>query len=119
MRSLRLRGQTGNGLNLDDGSSGTFMLDESSSIFELEASEAIDGGSDSNFEINLEDSSGMVEDGDFALDAEMIVDDGSDSLAGSGDDELVEEFFAVSVERRITHPCVLAITDAARGQLFG
>jgi LysR family transcriptional activator of nhaA len=33
-------------------------------------------------------------------------------------DELVEEFFAVSVERRITHPCVLAITDAARGQLF-
>jgi LysR family transcriptional activator of nhaA len=32
--------------------------------------------------------------------------------------ELVEEFYAVSVERRITHPCVLAITDAARGQLF-
>ncbi len=34
-------------------------------------------------------------------------------------DELVEEFYAVSVERRISHPCVLAITDAARGQLFG
>jgi LysR family transcriptional activator of nhaA len=34
-------------------------------------------------------------------------------------DELVDEFFAVSVERRITHPCVVAITDAARGQLFG
>ena len=34
-------------------------------------------------------------------------------------DELVEEFFAVSVERRITHPCVVAITDAARGELFG
>lgn len=33
-------------------------------------------------------------------------------------DELVEEFYAVSVERRISHPCVLAITDAARGQLF-
>ena len=33
-------------------------------------------------------------------------------------DELVEEFFAVSVERRVTHPCVMAITDAARGQLF-
>lgn len=32
--------------------------------------------------------------------------------------ELVEEFFAVSVERRITHPCVAAITHAARGQLF-
>jgi len=34
-------------------------------------------------------------------------------------DELVDEFFAVSVERRITHPCVVAITDAARGRLFG
>ncbi len=32
--------------------------------------------------------------------------------------ELVEEFYAVSVERRISHPCVQAITDAARGQLF-
>jgi len=34
-------------------------------------------------------------------------------------DELVEEFYAVSVQRRISHPCVLAITDAARGQLLG
>jgi LysR family transcriptional activator of nhaA len=34
-------------------------------------------------------------------------------------EELREEFFAVSVERRITHPCVVAITAAARGQLFG
>ncbi len=33
-------------------------------------------------------------------------------------DEMVEEFFAVSVERRITHPCVAAITQAARGQLL-
>ena len=32
--------------------------------------------------------------------------------------ELVEEFYAVSVERRITHPCVAAITQAARDQLF-
>jgi len=32
--------------------------------------------------------------------------------------ELVEEFFAISVERRITHPCVAAITQAARGQLL-
>jgi len=31
----------------------------------------------------------------------------------------VAEFYPVSVERRISHPCVLAITDAARGQLFG
>ena len=29
---------------------------------------------------------------------------------------LVEEFFAISVERRITHPCVVAITRAARLQ---
>ena len=34
-------------------------------------------------------------------------------------DELSEEFFAVSVERRITHPCVVAITTAARSTLFG
>jgi len=27
---------------------------------------------------------------------------------------LVEEFFAISVERRISHPCVAAITHAAR-----
>ena len=33
-------------------------------------------------------------------------------------DELVEEFYAVSVERRIKHPCVAAITQAARDQLF-
>lgn len=34
-------------------------------------------------------------------------------------DELVEEFYAISVERRISHPCVAAITNAARGALFG
>lgn len=33
-------------------------------------------------------------------------------------DELIEEFYAVSVERRITHPCVVAITSVARDQLF-
>lgn len=33
-------------------------------------------------------------------------------------EELVEEFHAISTERRITHPCVAAITDAARDQLF-
>jgi LysR family transcriptional activator of nhaA len=33
-------------------------------------------------------------------------------------DDLVEEFYAVSIERRITHPCVAAITQAARGRLF-
>jgi len=33
-------------------------------------------------------------------------------------EELVEEFYAVSVERRIKHPAVAAITQAARGRLF-
>ena len=33
-------------------------------------------------------------------------------------EEIVEEFFAISVERRITHPCVVAITKAARDRLF-
>ncbi len=32
--------------------------------------------------------------------------------------EVMEEFFAISVERRITHPCVTAITEAARNRLF-
>lgn len=32
--------------------------------------------------------------------------------------EVVEEFFGISVERRITHPCVRAITEAARNELF-
>lgn len=32
--------------------------------------------------------------------------------------EVVDEFFAISVERRITHPCVIAITNAARNKLF-
>lgn len=34
-------------------------------------------------------------------------------------DDLVEEFYAISVERRITHPCVVAITEAARGRFPG
>jgi len=32
--------------------------------------------------------------------------------------EIIEEFFAISVERRVTHPCVVAITEAARDRLF-
>jgi LysR family transcriptional activator of nhaA len=32
--------------------------------------------------------------------------------------ELVEEFYAISVERRITHPAVAEITAAARSELF-
>jgi len=32
--------------------------------------------------------------------------------------EIADEFFAISVERRVSHPCVVAITRAARSQLF-
>jgi len=33
-------------------------------------------------------------------------------------DELAEEFYALSAERRITHPAVAAIRNAARHALF-
>ncbi|HPG77904.1 MAG TPA: transcriptional activator NhaR [Piscinibacter sp.] len=33
-------------------------------------------------------------------------------------DGVEEHFYAISIERRITHSCVLAITRAARGELF-
>ncbi len=33
--------------------------------------------------------------------------------------EVKERFYAISVERRITHPAVLEITEAARSELFG
>ena len=32
--------------------------------------------------------------------------------------EIIEEFFAISVERRVSHPCVVAIAEASRTQLF-
>jgi LysR family transcriptional activator of nhaA len=51
------------------------------------------------------------------LDAEVMAQFGAVKIGQT--DELVEEFFAISVERRITHPCVVAITDGARGRLFG
>ena len=51
-----------------------------------------------------------------ALEADTRAQYGVELLGRS--DELSEEFFAVSVQRRITHPCVVAITDSARGQLF-
>lgn len=50
------------------------------------------------------------------LEAETVAHYGVEVIGRS--DELIEEFFAVSVERRITHPCVAAITQAARGRLF-
>jgi len=50
------------------------------------------------------------------LEAETVAHYGVEVIGRS--DELVEEFYAVSVERRITHPAVAAITRAARGRLF-
>ncbi|MDZ7937536.1 MAG: transcriptional activator NhaR [Rhodoferax sp.] len=51
------------------------------------------------------------------MEADIVEQFGVEVIGHS--DELVEEFFAVSVERRITHPCVAAMTTAARDQLFG
>ncbi len=50
------------------------------------------------------------------LEQEICAEHGVDVLGRTTD--LVEEFFAISVERRITHPCVEAITSRARDQLF-
>lgn len=50
------------------------------------------------------------------LEAETCEQYGVEVLGRS--DELVEEFFAITVERRITHPCVVAITRAVRGKLL-
>lgn len=46
------------------------------------------------------------------LDAETIAQYGVEVIGHT--DELIEHFFGISVERRITHPCVAAITDSAR-----
>lgn len=50
------------------------------------------------------------------LEAETCAQYGVEVLGRS--DELIEEFYAISVERRVTHPCVVAITNAARTQLL-
>jgi len=51
------------------------------------------------------------------LEAETVQQYGVRVLGRS--DELVDEFFAISVERRVTHPCVVAITQAARRDFLG
>jgi LysR family transcriptional activator of nhaA len=51
------------------------------------------------------------------VEAEVCAQFGVEALGRSS--ELVEDFYAISVERRIRHPCVAAITSAARGKLFG
>ena len=50
------------------------------------------------------------------VDAETSAQYGVERLGAS--DEMVEDFYAISVERRIKHPCVAAITQSARLDLF-
>ena len=50
------------------------------------------------------------------LEEETTAQFGVEVIGRSSD--LVEEFFAISIERRITHPCVVAITKAAKADLF-
>ena len=50
------------------------------------------------------------------VDDETIAQYGVELLGRS--DEMVEDFYAISVERRIKHPCVAAITQSARLELF-
>lgn len=54
--------------------------------------------------------------GPTILEAEIKTQYGVKTLGRTED--IVEEYFAISVERRITHPCVVAITGAARDRLF-
>lgn len=51
-----------------------------------------------------------------ALQAETETQYGVQAIGRS--EELVEQLFAISVERRISHPCVVAITSSARGGLL-
>ncbi|CAG9166134.1 transcriptional activator NhaR [Cupriavidus respiraculi] len=55
--------------------------------------------------------------GPTVLERDIEKQNGVRALGATPDVE--EEFFAISVERRITHPCVTAITEAARKELFG
>jgi LysR family transcriptional activator of nhaA len=54
--------------------------------------------------------------GPSVLDREIERQYGVEQLGAAP--EVVEEFFAISVESRITHPCVTAICTAARRDLF-
>ena len=46
-------------------------------------------------------------------------DTASQTLMFVGDKDVTERYYAISAERRIKHPAVSAITEAARTQLFG
>lgn len=55
--------------------------------------------------------------GPSVVEAAIAADSGVQVVGRS--DEIVEDFYAISIERRITHPGVAAITEAARGKVFG
>lgn len=54
--------------------------------------------------------------GPTVLEAEFLV--GKDLVVLGRAEDVLEEFYAISVERRIRHPCVAAIVEAARDLLF-
>lgn len=54
--------------------------------------------------------------GSTILESEIKLQYGVKTLGRT--DQFVEEFYAISVERRVTHPCVVAIAEAARDRLF-
>ena len=55
--------------------------------------------------------------GPTALEADLLAGSPSLSVIGRTDD-VAEEYYAISVERRLSHPCVVAIAEAARDLLF-
>jgi LysR family transcriptional activator of nhaA len=50
--------------------------------------------------------------------ADTIRSQNSSSIVGQTE-SVTEQFYAITTERRLTHPAVLAISDAARLQMFG
>jgi len=54
--------------------------------------------------------------GPTVIESEIETQYGAKAIGGT--DEITEEFFAISVERRVKHPCVLAIAEASRTQFF-
>lgn len=55
--------------------------------------------------------------GPTVLEADLLAGSRSLSVIGRTDD-VTEEYYAISVERRLSHPCVVAIAEAARDLLF-
>ncbi len=52
-----------------------------------------------------------------AIADQMVAQHGLISVGST--EEVIEQFYAISVERKLTHPAVIAISHAARHELFG